>query len=305
VYEIALTVEACVRAGTDVDVAWAVETSGFAQADRSEAVALTPGGGRVGGLLAGSLDGQLADVAAWTGSGGRLVDLTLADIEAAAAGLPSGGRARCLVVPARDLPDDLWPLLLDRRPVCLVTRLDGDEVVATTLHTDESIDDAGEEASELFGGGRSDTRVLDDAVVTVLHPVPRLVIAGGGPIADALTDAAALLGWHVQRATDTRTATGLVAGLAGLDQVVALGHDVELTGPVLAAALDGDVGYIGSIGPARVQQTRADWLAYRGVTDLTRVNGPAGLAIGASSPPEIAVAVLAEALAVRSASTVE
>jgi xanthine dehydrogenase accessory factor len=41
-------------------------------------------------------------------------------------------------------------------------------------------------------------------------------------------------------------------------------------------------------------------LAYRGVTDLDRVPAPAGLDIGANTPPEIAVAVLAEALAVRS-----
>lgn len=304
-YEIALTVEACLRADTDVDVAWAVETSGFEPADRSEAVALTPGGGRVGGLLAGSLDGQLADVAASKGPTGRLVDLTLPDLEAAAAGLAAGGRARCLVVPARDLPEGLWPLLLDRRPACLVTRLAGDEVTATILHTGESIDEAGGEAADLFARGQSASLVLDDRVVTVLHPVPRLVIAGGGPIAEALADAAALLGWRVQRATDVGTATGLVAGLARLDQVVVLGHDVELTGPVLAAALDGDAGYIGSVGPAPVQQARADWLAYRDITDLTRVHGPAGLDIGAGSPPEIAVAVLAEALAVRSAGTVE
>lgn len=301
-YEIALTVEACLRAGTDVGVAWVVGTEGLDRPAPSEAVALTPGGGRVGDLLGGALDHQLAAVA--RAGGGRLVELTVTDYEAAAAGLASGGSARCLVVPARDLPEELWPLLLERRPVCLVTRL-GDGGARTTLHTAATIDDAGDEPSDLFGRGRSDALVRGDTVVTVLHPVPRLVIAGGGPIAGALTDAAALLGWRVQQATDAGTATGLVASLAALDQVVVVGHDVELTGPVLAAALDVDVGYIGSIGPQRVQQARADWLAYRGVTDLTRIHAPAGLAIGASTPAEVAVAVLAEALAARSAGTVE
>jgi xanthine dehydrogenase accessory factor len=128
--------------------------------------------------------------------------------------------------------------------------------------------------------------------------VPRLLIVGGGAIADALRSAADLLGWHIDVASDTRTATGAIAALAGLDKVVVVSHDVELAGPALESALAGDVGYIGALGSRRTQQTRADWLAYRGITDLDRVHGPAGLDIGASTPPEIAVSILAEAMAV-------
>jgi xanthine dehydrogenase accessory factor len=302
-YEIALTVDACLRAGTRVDVAWAVETDGFGSRDRSEAVALTPGGGRVGSLLSGSLDDQLADVAALGSAGGRLVHLSVADIEAMAAGLPSGGDARCLVVPAGELPTDLWTHLLDRQPVCLVTRLAGGDVMETTLFTSASVADAGEEARRLFGRATSDAVIVDDTVVTVLWPVPRAVIVGAGAIAAALEQAAALLGWHTQTATDVATATGLVAGLAPLDKLVVLSPDLDLVGPVLAAALDTEVGYIGAVGSRRTQQARADWLAYRGVTDLSRVHGPAGLDIGASTPPEIAISVLAEALATRAGAT--
>ena len=63
------------------------------------------------------------------------------------------------------------------------------------------------------------------------------------------------------------------------------------------AALESDVGYIGALGARRMQENRADWLAYRGVTDLTRIHGPAGLDIGADTPAEIAVSILAEAIA--------
>jgi len=302
VYGIALSVSACLRAGTRVDVVWAVETVGFDGHDRSEALAITPGGGRVGSLLSGALDDRLADLAA-VGGGGRFVDLHVGELEALVAGLPAEVDARCLLVPATDLPAGLWSLLTAREALCLVTRLDGDHVVGTELLTAASVGDAGEQVTRLFDRKRSAALVADDRVLTVLWPVPRLVIVGGGPIADALRDAAALLGWHTHALLDAQTATGVVADLAGLDQLVVMGHDLELVGRALAAALESDVGYIGALGSRQMQQTRFDWLAYRGVTDLDRIHGPAGLDIGASSPAEIAVAILAEALAVRSGST--
>jgi xanthine dehydrogenase accessory factor len=150
VYEVALTVAACLRAGTRVDVAWAVDIEGFSSRDRSEAVALTPGGGRVGSLLSGSLDDQLADTVAPGGAGGRLVDLAVTDIEALAVGLSCGGTTRCLVVRADELPPDLWDRLLEREPVCLVTEVDDGRVTGTTLFTSDTVAQAGEEADRLF-----------------------------------------------------------------------------------------------------------------------------------------------------------
>lgn len=296
-YAIALTVAACLRAGTDVDVAWTVATDGLPAPDPADAVALTPGGGRVGSLLGGALDHQLADIAR-TSSSGRLADLSIGDLEAAAAGLSSGGRARCLVMPAESLPARLWELLLQREPVALVTTLEDRRATATALHT---IDDPGpRDVADLLGHGTSGTRILEgDTVVTVLVPVPTLVMVGGGPYVEAIARHAELLGWQVRSTQDAATATGLAATLAPLDKLVVAGHDLELTGAALAAALAGEVGYIGALGPPQVQRARADWLAYRGLTDVARVHGPAGLDIGAGTPAETAVAVLAQAIAVR------
>ena len=92
-------------------------------------------------------------------------------------------------------------------------------------------------------------------------------------------------------------ARGVIAGLSTIDKVVVTGHDLELTGAGLIAALDSDVGYIGALGSRRLNDNRRDWLAYRGVTDLTRVHAPAGLDIGADTPATIAVSILAEAIA--------
>ena len=132
-YGVALSVQACVRAGTRVDVAWVVESQGFSSRDPSDALAITPGGGRVGTLLSGSVDAQLADLASRGSGRGRIVDVEVSDVDAFVAGLSCGGQARCLLVPADNLPSDLWELLLAREPVCLVTRLDGDEVLDTAL----------------------------------------------------------------------------------------------------------------------------------------------------------------------------
>jgi xanthine dehydrogenase accessory factor len=164
----------------------------------------------------------------------------------------------------------------------------------------ETIADAGEETAQLFGRGVTDTLVAADRVITVLWPVPKLVIVGAGAVADALGRAAGLLDWHSQVVTDTSAAAGVIAGLAAPDKVVVISHDVDVAGPALAAALAGPVGYIGALGSRRTQQIRADWLAYNGVTDLSRIHGPAGLDIGANTPAEIAVSIVAEAMAVKS-----
>ena len=301
-YEVALSVSACLRAGTRVDLAWVVETRGVSARDKSAALAITPGGGRIGSALQGALNEDLADLAD-RGISNRLVDLRVHEFAAELAGLEGGGDARCLLVAATELPSGLWERLRDRDPVCLVTTLDGDRVVATALFGPDTVAEVGEEAVRLFGRGASTTAVEPERVITILWPVPKLVIVGGGGVADALVRTADLLGWHTRVLIDASSATGVIAGLAAMDKVVVTSHDDEVAGPALAAALAGPVGYIGALGSRRTQQSRADWLAYRGVTDLARVHGPAGLDIGANSPAEIAVSIVAEALAVNAGAT--
>lgn len=292
-YEIALTVSACLRTGTRVDVAWAVSFDGPGPWDRSAALAITPGGGRVGSVLGGSANDQLVDLA-HRGVTGRLVRLSIGDWEAQLAGRPAGGQARCGLLSAADLPAELWERLRERAPVGLVLGLDGDQVRDVALF---DADTAGETGARLWQRAMSDSVVEPDRVTTVLWPVPRMVIVGGGPIADALTTVAGAVGWHPQTVTNRSTATGVIAGLAGPDKVVVMSHDDDLCGAALQAALAGSVGYIGSVGRPEMQRARADWLAYRGITDIDRIHGPAGLDIGASTPAEIAVSIVAEAVA--------
>jgi xanthine dehydrogenase accessory factor len=78
--------------------------------------------------------------------------------------------------------------------------------------------------------------------------------------------------------------------------VVALTHDPKLDDPALAAALRSDCFYIGALGSRRNHAGRCARLKEQGFrdSDLARIHGPVGLAIGAVSPAEVAISIVAE-----------
>jgi xanthine dehydrogenase accessory factor len=294
-YGIALTVAACLRAGTRADVAWVLEADGLPVDDWSDAMVLTPGGGRIGSLVGGAADGHLTDLAGH-GSVGRIADVEVTEVDALIAGLASPGRARLAIAPADLIPAETWPMAEERRAFCLVGEVSGSEITGLRVYTDETTSEAGEDVAGLFASGAIGSTLAEGKLISIFRAAPRLVVVGDTPIGRAVADAAGLLGWRVTLASDTATATGAIATMSALDKVVVTGHDLELAGTALMSALESRAGYIGAVGARHMQETRADWLAYRGVTDLSRVRGPAGLDIGADSPGEIAVSILAEAI---------
>ncbi|MBE7637421.1 xanthine dehydrogenase [Sneathiella sp. P13V-1] len=82
--------------------------------------------------------------------------------------------------------------------------------------------------------------------------------------------------------------------------IVTLTHDAKLDDPALEAALKSDVFYIGALGSTRTNAKRHQRLTNKGFTedDLARINGPVGLNIGAQSPAEIAISIMAEITAI-------
>jgi xanthine dehydrogenase accessory factor len=295
VYDVALTVAACVRSGTRVVVAWLVESEGPV-ADPSEALALTPGGGRAGHVWGGAADDQVAEQAATVGAG-RLVSVEVGEFEAALAGQSAVGAGRCLMMPADVLPGDLWDRLVEREPICLVTDLDEAGLVTDArLVEPDRVEGEGADVISAWTAGRSTAEVTSGRVVTVLRPVPTLVAAGPGPVGDAVVRLADVLGWRARRAPDPGSAIPLVAGLTVLDSLVVTGHDDEVAGRILEAGLSSRAGYIGVVAPRARQEARLVWLTDRNVTGLERIHGPAGLHIGARTPGEVATAVLAEAI---------
>jgi xanthine dehydrogenase accessory factor len=154
----------------------------------------------------------------------------------------------------------------------------------------------------------------------VFGPPPRLVAVGAVDTGEALCAAARALGWHTvcvdaraRFATPERvpSAERIVVGWPdeafaqiGLDRdtaVVVLTHDDRFDVPALEAALRSEAFYVAALGSRVAQENRRARLLENGLgeDELQRLHGPAGLDIGAESPAETAVSVLAEALAVR------
>ncbi len=123
-----------------------------------------------------------------------------------------------------------------------------------------------------------------------------LLVVGDGPVASAIAPMAELLGWSTTVAT---TYAEVEATLPAATAVVVTSHDASLEGPALKAALQGPPRYVGGMGSRATQARRQEWLTANGVSDedQARINGPAGLDIGADSAPEIALAILAELVA--------
>jgi len=283
-YGAAITAVSCLRANTEAHIAWIVSSKGLPAHDPTEVVTLTAGGGYIGSLCNGILNQHVEFIPGATR--GRLVNIELSGTDALIAGIPDGGTATIAIAPATVLPDALWATLLERKPIMLTANLENGMLDDFTLaDVDEDVNGS---------GTRSD--LANERLRSCFVPVQRLAVFGNGPIVDALTTYASALGWQVAAAGEPERGIGLMNTLSHIDCAVIMGHDVESASRVLEAALESEAGYIGSIGAPRMQDQRADWLAYRGVTDLSRVHGPAGLDIAAKNPAEIALSVIAEAV---------
>lgn len=186
----------------------------------------------------------------------------------------------------------------------IVTRDDAEPAVLAALDDDRS--------GEIDLSGRR-------CFVLVRNPAPRVIIVGAVHITQALAPMATLAGYAVtiidpRRAFATADRFPGIAlsndwpdeALAALrpdarTAIVTLTHDPKLDDPALIAALRSGAFYIGALGSKKTHAARLERLRAEGFgdDDMARIHGPAGLAIGAKSPAEIAVSVLAELTARR------
>ena len=205
-----------------------------------------------------------------------------------------------------------------RRAVILVTDL-GDGRDRIIREADPVAGALGEAVAKAFRSGRSGQVEADGRTyfLNVHLPPPRLVVIGAVHISQALAPMAAVAGFDME-IIDPRTAFATpdrfpdvalhaewpeaVLDARPLDAYTALAavtHDPKIDDQALVAALAAGCFYVGALGSRKTHARRLERLREAGVADaaLERIRAPIGLDIGAATPAEIAVAVLAEIIA--------
>jgi xanthine dehydrogenase accessory factor len=224
--------------------------------------------------------------------------------------------------------DRLLELQRDGGRAVVLTVVGGDGVGSKLLVVEggEVLGDAPHElaahADELIRGARSRSLELEGRTVfaEVYGPPPRLFVYGAVDTAEALAAAAKLLGWTTVVA-DARARFATAERMSSADElivawpedvlervrpdhdtaIVVLTHEEKFDEPALAGALATEAFYVGAMGSRRAQESRRERLLEDGIDEsaLDRIFGPSGLDLGAQSPAETALSVLAEILAVR------
>jgi xanthine dehydrogenase accessory factor len=263
------------------------------------------------GELAGSVSGGcvegdvvLAAQEVLAGGAPQLVTYGITDVMALGIGLPCGGEIDVFIEELRD----------EERPDLTLTVVAG-EGVGERLH-DPELEQAARRRGRSHAFEHDERTVFAD----VQAPPPRLFVYGAVDTAEALCRAAKLLGWRTVVA-DARGRFATRERIPSADEllvlwpeealahvqpdvdtaVLVLTHDDKFDLPLLEAVLRTDAFYVGALGSRRNQERRRALLLERGVdeSDLERIAGPSGLDIGADTPAETALSMLAEILAVR------
>jgi len=317
-------------AGRRVAVATVVQTWGSSPRQPGSRLAVDDRGDFVGSVSGGCIEAAVIHDALEVMEAGasRLLELGVSDESAWEVGLACGGKVAVFVEAVapergrglgRETLDELIAARRAKRPVVLATWLDGS--AHALLPTEPGLAPA--ELSPALGQAVSADRpavaeTVAGSIFLEPHLPPlRLIVVGAVHVAQPLAEMASLAGFEVT-IVDPRRAFATAARFPGRalvtawpDQalaelapdartaIVTLTHDPKLDDPALIAALATPAFYIGCLGSQKTQAARWGRLGERGVAkeSLDRLRGPVGLRIGARTPTEIAVSILAEIIA--------
>jgi len=294
------------RAGRRVVLGTIVKTWGSAPRPVGALVALRDDGQVVGSVSGGCVEDDLIEKVREKGFAEglpRLVTYGVTNEDATRWGLPCGGTLQVVLEPLSEA-SAIGELL---------ERIGRQELVRRRLELDSG-------RVTLEAGRWSDVLEFDGRTLVTVHgPRWRLVLIGAGQLTHYLAEMAKMLDYQVIVVEPREEYAGgwTVAGtelrrdmpddvvrelnLDGHSAVIALTHDPKLDDMALLEALKSPAFYVGAIGSKKNNDARRERLRQFDLSqeEIARLRGPVGLYLGSKTPPEIAVAILAEMTAVR------
>jgi len=321
-----------------IALATVIQTWGSSPRRAGAKMALTPNGKITGSVSGGCVEGAVYDegVEALKSNRPRLLHFGVADETAWEVGLACGGSIDIFVKPLEEEPfRALRAVLLEEKSAVVVTVVRGpDDILGREMLVDENGNITGSLTTDLdqqvfmlaretLEQGESRRALLQDETevfMEVILPPPTLIAVGGVHITIALMALAKTLGYRTV-VVDPRSAFGNEERFPNVDlliqrwpeeafqeipltrstAVAMLTHDPKLDDPALKIALPSQAFYVGALGSKTTQAKRRQRLLDDGLTEeqLNRLHGPIGLEIGAGTPEEIAISIMAEVVAAR------
>jgi xanthine dehydrogenase accessory factor len=319
-----------------IALATVIQTWGSSPRRAGAKMALTPDGKITGSVSGGCVEGAVFDVGVEVLKSNRpqLLHFGVADETAWEVGLACGGSIDIFVKPLdKEFFKPLRSTLVEEQVAALVTMVRGpNELLGRELLLNDndnvrgSISDELNEqilnlAKETLAQGESRRVMLNEDIelfIEVILPPPTLIAIGGVHITIALMALAKTLGYRTV-VVDPRSAFGNEERFPNVDQLIQkwpdeafqeipltrstavamLTHDPKLDDPALKIALPSSAFYVGALGSKTTQAKRRQRLLDEDITEeqLNRLHGPIGLKIGAGTPEEIAMSIMAEIVA--------
>ena len=314
-----------IKDGKEVAIATVISTWGSSPRPIGSQLVIDNEGSFVGSVSGGCIEGSVIGEAVATISDGqnRLLKFGVSNEQAWEVGLACGGDVRILV--ERFNKKETVTKMINDKPIAAVTNLKTGErslvtpenIIGDLKLTTEMIENTKtalrKDVSKLHNNGG------EEIFVQVFNQPLRCLIVGAVHISQALVPMAQIAGFDVTVidpreafATPERFPKVIIDNhwpddaLKNLKvdprtSVVTLTHDPKLDDPALEVALKSDAFYIGSLGSKRTHASRLERLTSQGFqeTDLSRIHAPIGLDLGAVTPEEIAVTILAQMIAAK------
>ena len=320
-----------------IALATVIQTWGSSPRRASAKMAITPDGQITGSVSGGCVEGAVfeAGVEVLKTNHPQLLHFGVADETAWEVGLACGGSIDIFVQPlVPETFEHLRSVLVEERPAVNISVVRGPDALLgkeLLLHDDGSVTGtispeinsrALDIANAALVSGESRRAMLNEDLeifAEVILPPPTLIAVGGVHITIALMSLAKTLGYRTV-VVDPRSAFGNETRFPNVDQLIPmwpqeafqqipvtrstaiamLTHDPKLDDPALKIALASDAFYVGALGSKTTQAKRRQRLLDEGLTEsqLDRLHGPIGLDLGAGTPEEIAMSIMAEIVAV-------